>query len=144
MPCPYFEPQQVLRDGQDIRGRLPLFDEYGGQCHARGPAQPVPSSALRFFGCNHGHPDSGCTAFPSGESRRHRRFHMGKKTEGDGSTLEVLVLEIEGHIPIRSYSVLYSKADEHLEPEMREECERAQVLAFCRSYLRRFPHPVDF
>jgi hypothetical protein len=142
MPCPYFEPQQVAKDGQDIHGRLPLFDEYNGWCHGSGQAQPVPA-AVRFSGCNHGHPDSGCTVFPAGESRRNRRFHLGGKTSNDGLTLEILVLEIENHTPVRSHSVRYSKADEHLEPEVQDECERAQVLAFCRSYLRRFPHPAN-
>jgi hypothetical protein len=143
MPCPYFEPRQVARDGQDIQGRLPLFDEYDGWCHASGLAQPVPP-ALRFSGCNHGHPDSGCTVFPPGESRRHRRFHLAGKSSNDESMLEILVLEIESHTPVRSYSVLYSRADEHLEPEAQDECERAQLLAFCRSYLKRFPPPASF
>ena len=138
MSCPYFEPQQIARNGQDLQGRLPLFDEYEGQCHADSPTQPVPS-AFRFSGCNHGHADSGCPVFPAKESRRHRRFHTAGKNKDDGSTLEILVLEIENHVPLRSYSVLYSKTDEHLEPEAQDGCERAQILAFCRSYLRRFP-----
>jgi hypothetical protein len=138
MPCPYFEPQQIARNGQDLQGRLPLFDEYDGWCCAHSPAQPVPA-AFRFSGCNHGHADNGCTAFPAEEGRRHRRFHPVGKTKENGSTLEVLVLEIENYAPLRSYSVLYSTTDEHLEPEGQDRCERAQILAFCRSYLRRFP-----
>ena len=139
MPCPYFEPQQVAGDGQDIGGRLPLFDEYDGQCHAGGSAQPVPS-AFRFAGCNQGHPDSGCTAFPAEKSRR---FHIGGNRAVSEPTLAILVLDVESHIPVRSHSVLYSKADEHLEPEVQDTCERAQILAFCRSYLRRFSFPGE-
>jgi hypothetical protein len=77
-----------------------------------------------------------------GENRRNRRFHARVKT-GDESTLEVLVLEIQDGTPVRSHSVLYSKIDERLEPETQDRCERAQVLAFCRSYFRRFSHPVN-
>jgi hypothetical protein len=141
MPCPYFEPQRVARDGQTIHGRLPLFDEYDGWCHRSGQAQPV-SLAVRFSGCNHGYPDSGCTRLLLGENRRNRRFHTRGKM-GDGPTLEVLVLEIEDGTPVCSHSVLYSNIEEHLEPEIQDCCERAQVLAFCRSYFRRFPYPVS-
>ena len=139
MPCPYFEPQQIARNGQDIHGRLPLFDEYDGQCHADGSAQPV-LSAFRFSGCNHGHPDSGCPIFSAGQSRRNRRFHLGGESRENGPTLNVLVLEIESHTPVRSCSVLYSKIDGHLEPEVRDRCERAQLLAFCGGYLKHFSH----
>jgi hypothetical protein len=141
MPCPYFEPQQVARDGQAIHGRLPLFDEYNGWCHRSGQVQPIPL-AVRFSGCNHGHPDSGCTLLLPGENRCNRRFHVRGKTGGDRPTLEVLILEIQDGTPVRSHAVLYSKADERLEPDIQDPCERAQVLAFCRSYFRRFPYPV--
>ncbi len=142
MPCPYFEPQQIARNGEDLQGRLPLFDEYDGWCHANGLAQPV-LPAFRFSGCNHGHPDNTCPALPAERSRRQRRFHTGDEAKDDGLNLKIFVLEIENHVPIRSYSVLYSKTNENLEPETPDHCERAQILAFCHSYCRRFPSPEN-
>ncbi|MBV9033463.1 MAG: hypothetical protein JO182_03125 [Acidobacteriaceae bacterium] len=138
MPCPYFEPQQIVTNGQRTGGRLPLFDEYDGWCHANGERQPALSS-VRFSGCNHGNPDSGCPVLPAGENRRQRRFHLEGKTGTDGSALKVLVLEIKDYAPVHAHAVLYSRVDEHLEPEGLDTCERAQVLAFCRSYGERFP-----
>jgi hypothetical protein len=137
MPCLYFEPQHIAVSGQDIGGRLPLWDEYDGCCHARGKPQPV-LPEIRFSGCNHGHFDKGCTALPLGEGRRNRRFHLQGKTQIDSPVLDILILEIEDHTPVRSHSLRYSRVDERLEPEPVDRCERAQVLAFCRSYLRRF------
>ncbi len=119
-------------------GRLPLFDEYDGWCHARGEAQPILSD-VRFSGCNHGHFDKGCAALPPGEGRRHRRFHLPEKPRTDAPSLQILVLELEDHTPVRSRSLRYSTVDERLEPEPIDPCERAQALAFCRSYLQRFP-----
>jgi len=137
MPCPYFEPQQIATDAQHTGGRLPLFDEYDGWCHANGERQPA-LRAVHFSGCNHGNPDSGCAMLPTGENRHHRRFHLQGKAGTDGSVLEILVLDVKDYAPVRAHVVRYSRVDEQLEPEGLDACERAQVLAFCRGYLGRF------
>lgn len=136
MPCPYFEPLQIAADPKYRHARLPLIDEYDGQCHA----QPEPAAAphaLRFCCCNHGYSARSCDRFPAHEQRSAMRFHMARNT---GASLEILCVEEADHVPVRWYSVQYFPERDQLDPEIRDTCVRAQIAAFCRSYLAHFPN----
>lgn len=84
--------------------------------------------------------DAGCT---------HR--YAGGNLDGAGSVLrftvasrktealEVTVVEESGYAPLRWQNYTFSAISETLSPSLEEPCQRAQLLAFCRSYLRKFP-----
>jgi len=54
-------------------------------------------------------------------------------------SLELLFLEERDHFPINWRSIRYTVRTESIDPGLEDSCARAQVIAFCRSYLRRFP-----
>ena len=135
MPCPYFEPKQVATDPQHPRARLPLLEEYDGLCHAMRDPLPV-SSAVRFQCCNHGYSRGLCERFPGNESRSGVRYNIARRT---GTALEIICIEEQQYAPLRWYSITYFFENQRIEPELSDICIRAQVLAFCKSYLRRFP-----
>ncbi len=56
----------------------------------------------------------------------------------DAAKLKVLCIEEESYAPGKWYSVEYTCASESICPDPQDICVRAQVLAFCRSYLARF------
>ena len=135
MPCPCFEPQRVAANRRNFGGRLPLLDEYDGLCHAvPNPFESPPD--LRFRCCNHGNSRGTCALFPAGEPRSSIRFDVLKRTTG---ALELLYVEECSYAPLRWTAVRYSTASGDLEPDLADVCVRAQALAFCRSYLERFP-----
>lgn len=113
---------------------MPLLEEYEGKCHAT--AEPFASpSDLRFQCCNHGYSRGVCASFPAAETRSSVRFDL---LRSDTEALEILYLEERDYAPLRWHTVRYVLGTETLEPELNDVCARAQVLAFCRSYLRRF------
>ena len=134
MPCPYFEPVQVASDGRHARARLPLLDEYEGVCHATGIPLAAPAE-LRFACCNHGYSRGCCQRFPGGEARSGIRYHVLRRTPVG---LEVLCVEEQDYTPLAWHSMQYFFEGERIEPEAADACIRAQLLAFCRSYLKRF------
>ena len=134
MPCPYFEPTRVATDPQHPGARLPLLVEYDGLCHATGQPLETPS-AVRFRCCNHGYSLGCCERFPADEVRSGLRYNVVRRT---GATLEIICVEEQQYAPLRWYSIQYSLESERIEPELTDLCIRAQVLAFCRSYIRRF------
>ena len=135
MPCPYFEPQRVAIDAHHPAARLPLLDEYEGVCHAGGDSLPAPH-ARRFECCNQGYSRGCCERFPAAEDRSGLRYDVLRRTP---AALEIVCIEEQQYAPVRWQSVQYFFENEQTEPEMTDECMRAQLLAFCRSYLRRFP-----
>ena len=134
MPCPYFEPLHVAADPKYSRARLPLIDEYDGLCHAQSEAAAAPSD-FRFPFCNHGYSARCCNRFPAHEHRSAMRFHM---TRNDGANLEILCVEEADHTPARWYSVQYFPERGELSPSIADPCVRAQIVAFCRSFLAHF------
>jgi len=135
MPCPYFEPLEIAADPKHARARLPLIDEYDGCCHAESETAPAPA-ALRFSCCNHGYSARSCNRFPAHERSSAMRFHMARITD---DALEILCVAEADHMPVRWYSVRYSLERSQIDPEIADACVRAQVTAFCRSYLAHFP-----
>ncbi len=134
MSCPFFEPQRRAADPLHPGARMPLLEEYDGRCHAAGEPFTAPAE-LRFQCCNHGYSRGACASFPAAETRSSIRFDI---LRSDTAALEILYLEEREHAPLRWQTVRYALDTESLEPELNDVCAHAQILAFCRSYLRRF------
>ena len=134
MPCPYFEPQQATHQPQHASARLPLLDEYDGLCHATEEAAAVPGD-VRFRCCNHGYSRGFCQRLPALENLSGLRYSILRRTD---ALLEVLCIEEQDYAPLRWHSIQYFFEGGRIEPEPLNLCIRAQVLAFCRSYLKRF------
>jgi hypothetical protein len=64
------------------------------------------------------------------------RYEMVKRTP---AALELLLVEERDYAPFRWQTVRYSLEGESLEPEISDIAKQAQIRAFCRSYLERFP-----
>jgi hypothetical protein len=135
MACPFFEPRQIAPLPEYAAARLPLIDEYDGLCRAREQASPVPAEA-RFRCCNHGNSRRTCAHFPAGEQRSAFRYEIVSRTAG---ALELLLLEERDYAPLAWQTVRYFLAGELLEPEIADIVKQAQIRAFCRSFLDRFP-----
>jgi hypothetical protein len=133
MPCRYFEPQHIVDAPFHPNARLPLVDEYDGVCHAEGEPVPVPGDS-RFAGCNHGNRGNLCRRFPVDREIRVLRLTVANQ---EAEFLEVLAIEELDHRPVRWHTVRYLLPSEEFSPEMGEICQRAQLLAFCRSYMKR-------
>jgi len=135
MPCPYFEPQQVVAEPTHLNARLPLIDEFDGLCRAASEPLPVPqASRLRL--CNHGNARGQCAQFPADEKRTSIRFDVLRRS---ASNLEILYVEESLYAPLAWRPLTFLIGSERLDPDPQDACQRAQLLAFCRSYLRRYP-----
>jgi hypothetical protein len=133
MPCPFFEPHLVTVEPQDASARLPLIDDYEGFCRA--DSNRIPATTADRFRCNHGYSRGVCTHFPSSDPRSAHRFHVMKV---EAETIQILWVEEQNYAPARWESVQYSIATGTMTPVPPDECLRAQILAFCSSYYRRF------
>ena len=135
MPCPYFEPQRPVAQRSFVHARLPLIDEYEGRCRANGSCEPVPED-VRFQCCNHGNSRSTCPRFPAVETRSALRYHLVSRS---ATEIELVCVEENNYAPAAWYVVRYAVAGGTISPDISNDCLRAQILAFCRSYLDRFP-----
>ncbi|HEY3939756.1 MAG TPA: hypothetical protein VGL97_20150 [Bryobacteraceae bacterium] len=135
MPCPYFEPTRVAAEPGHATARLPLIDEYDGVCRAASEAIEVPAE-LRFRCCNHGNSRGLCRHFPADEIRSSLRYEVLRQT---AATLDLLWVEEREYAPLAWRQVKYFVDRDCLESETGDLCKQAQILAFCRSYLARFP-----
>jgi len=135
MACPYFEPQHVNASPEHAAARMPLIDEYDGLCRAAGAPFPIPSQ-LRFRCCNHGNSRRTCAHFPAGEMRSALRYEIVGRT---AAALELLLVEERDYTPHSWQTIRYFVAGELLEPEVADVVKRAQIRAFCRSFLEHFP-----
>ena len=135
MPCPYFQPKQVAAEPKHPGARLPLLDEYDGLCHATRERLPIPEQ-VRFRCCNHGYSRGACERFPADESRSGLRYDVVRRT---GTGLEVVCVEEKDYAPLHWQSIRYFPDTQRIEPELNDICMEAQLLAFCQSYLKRFP-----
>ena len=135
MPCPYFEPRHIARNPAHPNARLPLIEEYDGVCHAGAESAPVPEAA-RFRCCNHGYSQGECGRMPAAEKNSCSRFGVLRRAD---DCLDLIYLEEQDYAPARMQRIRFSISTGALDPEVTEPCARAQVQAFCRSYVRRFP-----
>jgi hypothetical protein len=133
MPCRYFEPQQLVPVPFHPNARLPLIEEYDGLCHAGTEPLQTPVES-RFAACNHGNRDHPCGRFPVDRERAVLRLTVAKE---DAEALEILAIEEANYRPVRWQSVRFLLRSEELVPDLVEICQRAQLLAFCRSYLKK-------
>jgi hypothetical protein len=134
MPCPLFEPQRVAKDPHNTAARLPLLEEYDGLCHAGEPREAVPPE-LRFRCCNHGYSQGVCRAFPAEEKRASLRYTV---TRSDPKTIQLMLITERDYTPVTWQSLEYFVGSDCIQPDLADPCLRAQVLAFCRSYLKLF------
>ena len=134
MPCPLFEPTERSASPEHPGARLPLIDEYDGKCRAGNAPFAVPGN-LRHRCCNHGYDLGACPHFPLTDPRSCRRFDVRRDTPDE---LQLLSIEERSHAPAAWRTLSYRLEAGDLYPEPTDPCERAQALAFCRSYLRRF------
>jgi hypothetical protein len=135
MPCPYFEPRQVAMEPTHLNARLPLIDEFDGVCRASAEPLPVPQ-ATRMRLCNHGNAGGQCGQFPVGEIRTSFRFDVVRRSS---SHLDVLFVEESLFAPLAWRPLTFLIGSDRLDPDPGDACQRAQLLAFCRSYLRHYP-----
>ena len=63
------------------------------------------------------------------------RYELLRRTETE---LEVMIIEEQNYAPAGWRIVRYSTGSGLVTPEVDEPCLRAQVVAFCRTYLSRF------
>jgi hypothetical protein len=135
MPCPYFEPQRVAAEPTHSNARLPLIEEFDGVCHAGAQLSPVqPSTRLRF--CNHGNARGQCAHFPAADAPSAFRFDVLRRS---AANLDVLFVEESLYAPVAWRALTFTIESGRLDPDPADRCQRAQLLAFCRSYLRRYP-----
>jgi hypothetical protein len=114
--------------------RLPLIDEFDGVCRALAEPAPVPTAA-RLQLCNHGNVRGECAHFPAQDSRSAIRFNVVSRSS---TGLDVLMIEESFYGPSAWRRVAFQIASQDFYPELRDRCQRAQLLAFCRSYLARY------
>lgn len=133
MACPFFAPQRVAENPSYAHARLPLIEEYEGLCWAAGQPVTAPEE-LRFRCCNHGYTNGCCAHFPASEERAAMRYSVLEYRAGD---LHVICVEEKSYAPLRWRSVHYFADGGSLSPEIADVCTRAQVVAFCTSYLKR-------
>ena len=115
--------------------RLPLIDEFDGVCRAAGEPMAVAVEA-RLRLCNHGNVRGACAQFPEKELRTSFRFEVLRRSAGH---LDVLFIEESNYAPLAWHRLEFLIDTEQLEPEPPDVCQRAQLLAFCRSYLQHYP-----
>lgn len=139
MPCRYFEPQQAMQGGEHTHVRVPLIREHEGVCHA-GTTPTAAPPTMRFRCCNHGYSNGCCDRLPREEQGSSTRFSVTGRT---ANALVVLWVEERDYAPVRWQSFEYSLQTGLMEPEVAEMCRRAQLYAFCRSYLQKFPEGFD-
>ena len=135
MPCPYFEPRQVAAQPTLPNARLPLIDEYDGICRAKSDEIAV-GADVRLRLCNHGNVHGVCAHFPLEQTRSCFRFAVVSRS---AAQLDLLFIEEAFYAPLAWRRLTFTIENEELAPPREDPCERAQVLAFCRSYVRRHP-----
>lgn len=133
MPCPYFEPRQAVAQRTLANARLPLIDEYDGVCRANGSAIDE-AGRLRY--CNHGNARGGCCHFPAEEERSSFRFEVLRRSVAH---LDLLFITETAYAPSAWRRLEFLMNGEELKPLPADACERAQILAFCRSFLKHHP-----
>ena len=139
MACPFFEPLRPVSNKTHPRARLPLIQEFEGLCHATAEIARTPASSL-FVGCNHGHQHSRCDRFPAGHESSTMRYSV---VGHSASILDILVIEEIDYAPVNWVRMQYSIESRTIEPEPADVCVRAQVAAFCSSYLSLPPEVND-
>jgi hypothetical protein len=138
MPCPYFEPRQLLLERTQPNARLPLIDEYDGVCRAAEGEPKAVDAAHRMRLCNHGNARGLCGHFPAEEERSCFRFDVLRQSVAH---LDVLFIAETFYAPTAWRRLAFHIDGERLDPDPADPCERAQMIAFCRSYLQH--HPIQ-
>lgn len=128
MPCPFFEPVLPVSGNYAPQGRLPLIQEYEGDCVRHPDRLPANNRC-----CNQGYARGSCEFFPPEGANRANRYSLLNREE-HGLTL--LYIGEEDYSPAASRMLHFSIAEDRLVETDLDSCIRAQAVAFCRSYLR--------
>lgn len=112
-----------------------MLQEFDGFCRAI--AEPFAAPAEhRFTCCNHGYSRGRCQHFPSADLRSAFRYTVLRRSP---AALEIICIEEQEYAPMHWHTARYLLENESLEPELPDSCMHAQALAFCRSFLEKFP-----
>jgi hypothetical protein len=129
MPCPFFEPVQIVASTELRNARLPLIEEYAGRCLNFPDAEEA-----RGYHCNHGYALGVCEHFPATGKNGANRYSL---LDRNGEQLNVLLVNEEEYAPAGTRLLHFSiGANELLEHDL-DPAIAAQAAAFCRSYLSR-------
>jgi hypothetical protein len=128
MPCPYFEPLETIATADLRNARLPLIEEYAGQC--RGPQGDY---AARAYHCNHGYARGACDRFPAAEKSSAHRFSLIARSP---EQMDILFIREEDYAPAGTQLLHFSISNNRLVEADIDSSIAAQASAFCRSYLK--------
>src|SRR5262249_14852383 len=134
MPCPYFYPVARFESGSwVIPPRLPLGDQYSGECRAGADAFQPEEKKMREV-CNLGYGRGRCDRFPDTSPAAAVRFHVSK----DAGDLIHIQYVLEKDCWPRRHGILeYSSAAADVSTGTSDPILRRQASAFAESYLRR-------
>ena len=135
MPCRFFEPQRPAARPQHAAARMPLIEEHEGLCRAGATPMNAPAE-LQFQCCNQGNSRGICPHFPSQDTRGSLRYTVTARSSTD---ITLMIIEESEYAPLRWREAHYSIPQGRLDTDIGDLCTHAQVMAFCRSFLRRFP-----
>lgn len=134
MPCLHFEPTRPVDQPLHDRSRLPLIEEYDGQCHAL-PGAVAAVGEMRWQCCNQGYSLGRCAQFPAGGFGGALRYSVTSRTE---DLLEVVWIEERDHAPFRHGGLHFTISTASLVETGLDAILAAQALAYCQSYVKRY------
>lgn len=129
MPCPFFVPRRIISTAELRSARLPLVEEYSGQCLNR----TLVGEDAQSYSCNHGYALGICENFPASEKNSANRYSLLRR---DQEQLDVLFIREEEYAPVSTRRLHYRISAACLLEQDLEPCIAAQAAAFCRSYLK--------
>jgi hypothetical protein len=133
MPCPYFVPNTPLARPAFQGGRLPLVEEYRGECLRAGESY----GSTGYRACNQGYARETCPNYPSDRPNGAFRYTLLRCGEAE---IEILWIREEDYAPVQSSLLHFSIARNCVAETDAERTVAAQASAFCRSYLQRVRH----
>jgi hypothetical protein len=134
MCCPYFEPDAPLARPVFQDGRLPLIEEYRGECLSASESHGLTGGSAGYRSCNQGYARETCPNYPTEQPNGAFRYSLLRCNDEE---IEILWIREEDHSPLHSMSLHYSIARDCVAETDVERPVAAQASAFCRSYLHK-------
>jgi hypothetical protein len=132
MACPYFYPvARFETSGWVVPPRLPLGDQYSGECRSSGAGFQPEETRVRQV-CNVGYGRGCCERFPESSAADAVRFHVSD----DGGKLIRIQYIFERDCWPKEHGI-FECANTSVSSGPEEEVLRKQATAFLESYLRR-------
>jgi hypothetical protein len=126
-----FQPLKPVENPQYNNARLPLLREFDGLCRATASPVAVPAE-MRFRYCNQGNSANRCVRYPAERALASFRYDVVSYSDAG---VELLMLEERDYSPFAWRRVVYRQDSDSLAPEMEDITTRAQIVAFCRTFL---------